>query len=580
MPLPQGFTLDERPKPPAGFTIDAPPAQPQSQGGLVDMALAPGVGALKAAGGAPGLPVDAFSLLGQGLNWLTNREWRPGMNPAESGMTGGDWLRAAQRPVGPESEMVTPMASILRPAEIGARWAMGKGGLGFPAITGQEAASEPERVLQKAGGLIAMGGPAGAGAGVTATGTSEIGRALDKAGVTGGYGETAGLLAGPLVHEGVKAGARGLIPRVERDVAEHAQTLQKHGVDVAPYQIATNKAIGYPRSAADQLSLFSSSKNLRQDDDFVRAVAKTIGEDTTRITQKVWDGAQSRIGGKLEQIYKSGVVDADVSPSLIPRLADIEAKASNALQDAQFGYVRKALDETLKAVSQGKPLKGEDAWNLIKYNSQSALNNALNSSDDVVAGYALGIKRALMDALEETAPAKFKPDLAKFNKQYQNLITVGPVSIPNGGKVSPQALATRVYHSQGGLRGELGELAEAAKVALKPLPDSGTAGRLAAMSTIMAPSAAMVGGAPALPALGAWALGTGVVAPGVRGLLDSKTLARAMINKALPQAQPGLLGALGGAGQSLARTAPGAVGLLGRQNNLSPQYFHTGLLSP
>jgi hypothetical protein len=417
-------------------------------------------------------------------------------------------------------------------------------------------------------------------AGLTSTGTSEAGRALDKGGVTGGYGEMAGLLAGPLAHQGLLATGRGMLPRVEKDVAEYARALGQKGIDVAPAQMSANRTLGYTRSGADQISLFSSRKTAVQDDQFVRAVAKTIGEDSTRITQKVWDKAQARIGGNLERIYKSGVVDANNSPKFLGDLAQIETTATNALQPAQMGYVRKALDEVFNAVAKG-PLKGEDAWTLIKYNAESALNNALKSSDDVVAGYALKIKRSIMDALEASAPINFKPDLTKYNKEYQNLITVGPLSIPNGGKVSPVALANRVYHAQGALRGELGEIAEAARVALKPLPDSGTAGRASAIATIMAPSAIVAtGAAPAIPALGAWLAGTGAIAPGIRGLLDSKALAQAMINKALPQPQVGLLGALGSGGQALARSAPATAGLLGRQY-LSPQHFSgAGLLSP
>lgn len=530
------------------------PGPSSSEGGLVDTLLSPGVGALQAAGSAPGFPVDLFTLVGRGANWLTGREWEPGMDPAQSGWTGADWLRASQRP-------------------------FGEGGIGMPSIVGEAPRNEIERVGRKLGGLISLGGPAGAGAGVTATGVSEVGRALDKAGVTDGYGEPVGLLAGPAVHEGLKAAGRTMIPRVEPSIARAAKTLEQHGVDVAPSQIAANQPLRYARSGADQLSLFSSGKTARQQDQFVRAVSQTFGENAPRITQDVIDSARKRIGGELQTLYKSGSIDASASPTLINELAQIERQATSTLQPQQMGYVAKALDEVVGSVSSG-PLPGDAFWNMIKFDAKSALNNAMRSADPTVKGYAIDIKTAMMKALEQGSPATLRSQLAKFNKQYANLSTIDDLALRSGGDISPQALLGRVVTEQGNVRGQLGELAEAAKVAMKPLADSGTAGRNAAMTTIAAPGGAMVAGVDPLTALAAWGATTGVVAPSVRGLLDSGMLARAMINKALPQAQPaGLLGPVGQAAQATARAAPGTVGLLGRQY-VSPQYFHTGLLSP
>jgi hypothetical protein len=546
---------------------------PQSSGSLTDLALAPGVSALQLAGGAPGLPMDVFGLLGQGLNWLTGREWRPGMDPAQSGMTQADWLRAAQKPVA--APQFAPIG-ISQPLEIAGRFLAGQGGLGLPPIVGQEPATEGERIGRKAGQLVFGGGPAGAGAGLTATATSEIGRALDKAGVTGGYGEVGGLLVGPLVHEGVKAVGRAALPRVREDIAQSARFLADRGVPVSPVQMAESDMPGYWRSGADTASLLPSNFPQRQNREFVRLLSTTIGESEPRITQQVLDRARARIAGNLERTYAGTTVDIANQPNLVNALSTIEATARRSLGNEQFGVVERAINGTFDDLVQMGPTPGNIVWNRFKTGSIDPLNAAINSADPTVSTLGRQIKSAILDAMADNAPAQFRTELRGLNQQYSNLKTLERVATKGKrGFISPESLLAAVKSEQGHVRSDLGQIASAAKDVLTELPNSGTSQRgLAAWAT----SGGVAGGG--FLAGGPTGLGVALTAPpAVRGLLDSQTFARAMINKALPQPNPGLLGALGGVGQAYARAAPGTVGLLGRQY-VSPQYFHTGLLAP
>jgi hypothetical protein len=495
----------------------------------------------------------------------------PGI-PMSAIIGGGDWLRKRLGLPGIAVEDTPEWAQALTAPAFLERANALQAGLGHPDV---QPANDEQRIFRKGGAFLAGGGPAAIPASLMSVATSEAGRGLDKAGVTGGYGEfVGGLLGAPLV-AGVKAGARGLIPKADPSKVDQALELMGQGVRVAPSQVSEGQTLGYIRSGADATSLMPSAFPRLQGDEFTTAVSKTFGENAPRITQKVIDSAQSRIGGELERLYKTGGINANTSPTLVNSLAKIEAEASSTLQPQQLGYVSKALDEALNAVASG-PLRGEDFWNMIKYDAKSALNNAMRSADPTVKAFAIDVKRAMMKALEEGAPAEFRADLARFNKQYMNLQTVRDLALRNGGKVSPQALLGRVVTEQGGARGDLGKLADAGKSVLSSLPNSGTAQR--------ATGAAIATGTPfavAGPVAGA----IGLTLPhAMRGLLDSKTLARLMIEKSIADqaaqraGTSGLLGGVGQVGRQSARSLPaGMVGLLGRQN-FAPQ--NTGLLGP
>jgi hypothetical protein len=151
----------------------APPVQPApaQERGVVDSIMQgpvgqAGLGVLEGVSSLPGLPLDAII---EGGNFVRRQFDLPEFVPNDtvSSYRGQGWYDAAQRY------------------------------LGVP--TGPAPKNEVERIARK-GGVFAGGalpfGPAGMVPSLTATAGSEVGRATDKAGLTGGYGEAAGALVG------------------------------------------------------------------------------------------------------------------------------------------------------------------------------------------------------------------------------------------------------------------------------------------------------------------------------------------------------------------------------------------------
>lgn len=171
------------PKPWEKYNAKAQPAQGapspsilESAGGVLGQA---GLGVLEGASSLPGLPVEAGVLLGNTASYLTGGPWRSieeDPNLAKWGARG--WYEAAQRNLGvPEG----------------------------PAPQG-----DVERIARKAG-VFAGGalpfGPAGMVPAATATAGSEVGRVTDKAGLTGGFGEAVGAIAGGIAPGAIRASA-------------------------------------------------------------------------------------------------------------------------------------------------------------------------------------------------------------------------------------------------------------------------------------------------------------------------------------------------------------------------------------
>ena len=149
-------------------------------------------------------------------------------------------------------------------------------------------------------------------------------------------------------------------------------------------------------------------------------------------------------------------------------------------------------------------------------------------------------KRAMDQAYMAGLPPAERAALAENNLRYALMKQTQPAVTSAGEHLSPLALANAVRARRGAQysarSGELDELASAAKTVMAPLPQSGTAPRLAAQSggggTIGAGIGAIIGG-PVGAAVGA-GVGAGVplIAPG----LATSRLGQAYLgNRALPQ---------------------------------------------
>lgn len=375
----------------------------------------------------------------------------------------------------------------------------------------------------------------------------------------------------------VSAGGWAMVPNMTPKQAAQARYLMSQGVPVYPGQAASNSMVRNLYDMARKTSLFGNDAAERQATAFTRAAARTMGANTDDITQGVLNSSQRRIAGNLERLYRqTSVVDDGI---LQPELAAIDAQARRALQPAEYGYIRSALDEISDALTsnpQGVP--GDVYWNMVKHNSKSALNNALGNQSPNISGFARDIRNVLEDALDRQAPPQFRPELTQAKRQYSNFkILERPAQTSGTDDISPGGLLNRVVNQTGRVTGDLGRLGKAGKNILKPVPSSGTAERLIGAGLMSSAGGAVGGlamGSAGLPALGSAALAAGLPM-GARSILESRWLMNRMLQKAANRAGAMRGGPPAAAGAPTVSTGVQAVGALQR-----PQFYVTpGLLS-
>jgi len=234
-------------------------------------------------------------------------------------------------------------------------------------------------------------------------------------------------------------------------------------------------------------NLFTSTQNKA----FTKAIAKTMGEDTTEITPEVISKAQTRIGNLYDSIANKINIKAD--DKFLNNLSSLDEEAKNVLNDSQYGIVDKNIKNIIdKASKEGNQISGPQ-YQAIK----RTLDKLSGSADKDVASYARDLKDVLNKGLSDSAEAAGNKELVaqlkEANKQWGNMRKIEDIALKNvEGGVSPSLLYNSLTTK--GKRNafyaedpELAKLAAAGKMILpNRLPNSGTVARL---TTQYAPAA-------------------------------------------------------------------------------------------
>ena len=326
----------------------------------------------------------------------------------------------------------------------------------------------------------------------------------------------------------------------ERDVA--VASMKAEGVPLTAGQKTGSTWLKYRESElggakADQI--MESQKEA-----FTQAALKRAGIDAPRATPEVVDQAFDTLGNHMDRLAALSDVPFDT------RLQN-ELLAAADKYEKTAGSPAKAVDYLMHrtadlAAQNGGVLKGEAYQNL-----RSEMGE-LSASADGPTKIALGkFREALDDAVEHYAPPKLLEAWKITRSRYKNLLAIEDAVSKAGpdaalGLISPANLRTAVKNQ--GTRayvrgkGDLNELARHGVATMTPLPNSGTAARIAARLTgplglAGAGGAAMAGQiTPALIASGMsaapWAVGRALLSRAGRDLPE--TLPR-VLNSPTPQ---------------------------------------------
>lgn len=405
------------------------------------------------------------------------------------------------------------------------------------------------RALGMTGGLGSrVGFGAASGGAIGALDAKARGATDGEAGVSGAIGLGVGG-ALPLAARGVQ---RVLTPLpAARGTTQAAQTLQREGVDLTAGQRTGSRKMRYVESELGGAAAEDFAE--RQGRQFTAAALRRAGVNADSVEPQVIDQAFTQIGQRFDDLSSRNqlVVDRPFTQALGTALRDY---TQNVAQSQQAQVVRNLVaDIATNAHSTGGRITG-DYYKA----TRSRIDRISRSTTDPELKMALReIVGALDDGMERTIARHNPRDLGAWRqvrRQYANMLVIEKAATGAGeqaasGIITPARLRSaaigqgRRAYARG--RNDFAELANAGVRALTPLPQSGTAPRLAVRGLPAAVGAAMgapggIPGALAGAALGSavpWAAGRAALSRPGRAILSNQVFAdmpRGSIAPAVP----------------------------------------------
>lgn len=536
------------------------PTKPQIGVGE-DVARSVGSGLSTGTIGLAGLPGDAQMLMQGAGNWIGNKARELTGKPALT-QEQQDALNAETRlplPTSPDVQGAVTAATGFTPYE--------------PQTTAGQYARTAAEFVPGAAAMGIGGGIKGAVSSGLKYGVAP-GLASEAAGQAalkhlGPDYEAYARIMGALAGGGAASLGRSLITPnpVSPERAKMVKILQREGVsELTPGQMSGKRSMRYTESELGG----SKAANMMetQGEQFTRAALRRVGIDASRATPETLNRAYQGIGVRFETLSSRN--------NLLP-----DQQFAKDLQDTLQWYAGRVAPpnrapivgqyaQEIGAVTSGGPIRGEVYQSL---RSRIAAD-ARGMGDADAASTLRDLVNTLDDAMERTIQKYNPDDLGGFREarsQYRNFLVIERAAVGAGeqaalGIISPAKLreaATGVGGRRGYAlgRGELDELARAGNAVMLPMPDSGTASRVAARAAFGIP--ALVGGGIGLQSGDTNELGVnwqgglvgavaGMAAPWAsRRLLTqallSNTGRRYLTNQALPKGKDGKQQALASA---------------------------------
>lgn len=348
------------------------------------------------------------------------------------------------------------------------------------------------RALGMTGGLTSrVGFGALSGAGIGAADAKARGASNEEAAIAGGIGLGVGG-ALPLAARGLQ---KLITPAAaSRGTTQAAQTLQREGVELTAGQRTGSKKLKYLESEVGGQAAEDITE--RQGRQFTAAVLRRAGINADAADPQVIDGAFTQIGQRFDDLAGRNVLRAD--PQFMRDIgAALREYQSNVAQSQQANVVREVVADIVgNAQNMGGQLSGD-----FYKATRSRLDRLARSTMDPELKNALrDIMGAMDQGMERTIAQANPADLGAWRtvrRQYANMLVIEKAATGAGeqaaaGIITPARLRSasigqnRRSFARG--RNEFVDLANAGVQAMTPLPNSGTASRLAARGIAAIPA--------------------------------------------------------------------------------------------
>jgi hypothetical protein len=544
--LPPGFVLDQPPQQqapslPPGFVLDEPaaskPPEPDKRDSLLGKVDATVRGAAdfltfgmadEMAAGADALfhPVLGTGQDGGSISerYSHNLEAQRATDKADEEKRGG--YRLGGQLAGGLAGGIGMAGAGLLPSVNAAR-----GGAGLLPVAGLSALE---------GG--AMGAAQGFGSGEGADDRTSKGWEGGKLGSLFGLGA-------PVATAAVAGAARRAVTPFASNATREGMvnTLAHEGVDVTAGQRTGSYGLRYAENELGGRAAQGAME--RQGEQFTAAALRRTGTNAPRATPDVIDDAFTRVGQQFDDLAARNTLTADrqLGADLAVTFRDYAALVP---ESQRAPVVQGILQDIVGAAHANNGALPGAAYQAARSRLDRMARGA--ASDPQLSDALRGIRNALDDAMERSISPQDAAAWREARNQYRNLIVVERAATGAGenaamGIISPSQLrnATVTAHGRRNYArgdGDFAELARSGEAILKPLPNSGTAGRLKAQGlTTAIPSilGSGVGGtAGGIPGALAGAA-AGAVTPQLLGALIMSRAGQAYLgNQIAPQITP------------------------------------------
>lgn len=340
-------------------------------------------------------------------------------------------------------------------------------------------------------------------------------------------GAGSGAAVGGLLGMGTKGLNKILTPNpTSAETQRLAGILQNEGVNLTAGQKTNSENLRYLESELGGATAGQAME--KQAEQFTASALKRAGIKANRATPEVLDKAFTNIGKTYDDLAARNELIPDVQ--LTDDFQNIVRDYMDQVGNEARPVVWKAAENVFDILHTSKKLTGTE------YKSaSSAIKRSARAATHPETRMALNeLASALDDSMERSIGRTNPADLGAFsdaNRQYRNLLVVEQAAFGAGqttaqGLISPSQLRQATMQKQGRRnyargKGEFANLARAGEGLMKPLPNSGTAGRTWARN-LMAGAPAIAGSIAGAPAgvLGMMTGGLlGLAAPRVAGSL-------------------------------------------------------------
>lgn len=368
--------------------------------------------------------------------------------------------------------------------------------------------------------LGAVGKMAAAGA---IPGALEYGSVGERAG-RAAMGATGSVVGGVVVPKvagmavgATKAALKGLAGNITPEALALAAKAKALGIPVNVAQLGDSKFLKTLASTLEQIPFTGAAKKAaEQRTAYNEAVAKTFGEDASKITPEVYTAAKKRLGAQFDTLAARNTLD--VNAGLKTKLGDIVKDAESTASDDTVRAVKNIMDRvTEQSASTGGHTPAQLSNVLDSAGSPIVLRAASDSpvstklagtvyssidtelNNIIKAGgekglYAKRLQTAIREGMDNSINTADKAAWAETRTQYKNLKAVRSIVAKDGanGDIPPSQLMNALNSTDAGKeamamgsRGMLGDIGKIGKQFVRDtIPNSGTPQRLLAMGLL------------------------------------------------------------------------------------------------